>query len=169
MSKKNKEFKRTNYRMGDGSVVATITANQKKGKLKGKNKKETRILKGACTHHIIGKNGKIKPMYHNDGNGRCICRMCGGSWKAKMYNDDDLERIIGKTEDVNNQSKMIVQAIGADKSTIRYFSEFGSMLKLYSKTYNNIRRIAEKQDSMKRKKKGNHSGGNSNTTLGAWR
>ena len=58
MSKKNKEFKRTNYRMGDGSVVATITANQKKGKLKGKNKKETRILKGACTHHIIGKNGK---------------------------------------------------------------------------------------------------------------
>lgn len=168
MSKKNKEFKRATYRMGDGSVVATLTANQKKGKLKGKNKKETKILKGACVHHIIGKNGKIKPMYHNDGNGRCICRMCGGSFPAKMFNEDKLDKVIGNMEDLNNQSKMVVQAIGADKSTIRFFSELGSMLKLYPKTYSNIRRIAEKQDSMKRKKKGNHNGG-SNTTLGAWR
>ena len=42
------------------ALLQVTKSINKKGKLKGRNKKETKMLKGMCTHHKINKNGKVK-------------------------------------------------------------------------------------------------------------
>ena len=59
MATKNK--KQNEIKIGDGSVIAIITENlSKKGEIKGRNKRQTKVLRGACMHHVINRKGKVK-------------------------------------------------------------------------------------------------------------
>ena len=53
-------------------IQVTNKALTKKGRLKGKNKKETKALKNACMHHKINRKGKLKPAYFIQDND-CTC------------------------------------------------------------------------------------------------
>ena len=168
MSKKNKKLKQVTYHRGDGSVIAIITDHYKKGKLRAGSKKEKKILKGACTHHFLSKNDRVKPAYYNDGRGYCTCNICGHTWPAKMKPKDKVESAIGPVRELNDQLKTLAQAMNADKKTIGYVSEFGSMIELFPPFYERIKTVAEKNDRVKKKKK-NKGSSDGGVSFGAWK
>lgn len=125
----------------------------KKGKLVGKNKKETKMLKAVCPHHRINKHGKVKPTFMNNGEGTCVCTMCRATFPAKFFKDEKLDGIIGDMKTVNEQAKFMAVATGAGNQTIDFFTQFGVMLANYKKAYTKERNVAEKQSNVKNKKK----------------
>lgn len=166
MGKKN-EYRQTKYRRGDGSVIDVETQHVKKGRLKGANKKQTRILRGSCVHHVITKNGKIKGTWSNNGKGQCQCYLCKATWPTKMLDKYEVEKKLHGAKELVNQAKFISQAINADRKTVTFYANLGASLEMFPNEYNNIKRIVEKRDSLKKKKK---KGGNSGpkTTIGYW-
>lgn len=148
------------------AIEEVTKATNKKGKLKGKNKKETKVLKAVCPHHKISKKGKIKPTTFRSSDGMCICSMCGAKFPARFYKDDDVDRIVGDMETLNNQSKYMSTAIGAGPKSIDYFCNMGAELSTYGKSYRKIREVADKRGRAKQKKRKRTFGGSSE--YGSW-
>lgn len=147
-------------------AVVEITKNiNKKGHLKGKNKKETRVLVGMCVHHRINKHGKLKPTIFNNGDGYCICTVCGAKFKTQFYENKDLGDVLGDMKLLNNQSKYMATAINAGDQTIDYFARVGVMLEDYKKTYKKVRAVAQKQGNVRSRKKHTQSG---SSAYGSW-
>ena len=68
-----------------GSITAKITDSlNKRGEIKGRNKKETKNLKAMCMHHKYTKKGKLRPEIINDGAGKCTCTMCTHSFSTEI-------------------------------------------------------------------------------------
>lgn len=154
-----------------GSIVATITNNlNKRGEIKGNTKKETKNLKAMCTHHKINKKGKIKPAIYNDGNGVCVCELCGHKFDAHIYDKGELNKIVNKFTNVLDQSKYMAQASDLGKDTIEYLGELSVGVSHFSKTYNKISNVVRRADNIKNKKKKNKFGGDDgSTSYGGWR
>lgn len=164
MGKKNK---RPVYKLNDGSIPALITEHvTKKGRLKAANKKDYKVLRGACVHHTISNKGKLRATVSNDGKGQCYCRICDRSFPTATYKDKVLDATIGGMRDLNNQAKFINTAIGGGQESQRYFSEFGSMIELYRGRYEKLLKVAEKVDGLKKKKRKKTSAG---STFGSWK
>ena len=164
MAKKNK--KQNEIKIGDGSVIAIITENlSKKGEIKGRNKRQTKVLRGACMHHVINRKGKVKARIWNDGKGHCTCTLCKFTFGTKRAGDKELDLTVGDFQKLNNQAKFIAAAIGADSDTITYLSKIGSDLMFYNKTYKRIMSIVEKRDNLSNKKQKSHTGSNN---FGSW-
>ena len=141
-------------------------ALNKKGVLKGRNKKETRALVGGCPHHKLNKHGKVKPtIFIKDGD-TCVCTMCGAEFRAHFFNNNDQRDIIDPMIELNNHNKYISNATNAGDEASEYFSQVGVLLSSYYKNSKKVRNVAEKQDSVKKKKKHNNRGGSS--AFGTW-
>lgn len=150
----------------NGPVQMVTRAINKKGRLKGKNKKETKMLKASCPHHRYNKKGKLKPTIFNNNDGTCICTMCGGKFPAKFYDNDQLGQIVGDMRTLNEQSKYMAVATGSGDSTVEYFSQTGAILSKYKKAYKKVRSFADKQSNIKNKKKKKVATGSSQ--YGGW-
>ena len=146
--------------------VEQISKNvNKKGRIKGKNKRETKALIGMCPHHKYNKNGKLKPtIFSNDGE-YCICSMCGAKFPASFYKNEEIGEIIGEMKVLNNQNKFSAVATNAGTEMNDFFAQFGVMLQHYKKNSKKVRNVAEKQGRVKEKKK-QHNGGSS--MYGSW-
>lgn len=166
MAKKNKN--KPIYKLSDGSVPAIITSHlSKKGKLRCDDKKQEKVLRGACVHHKLNGNGKIKATISSNGKGERYCRICGAVFSTTPFSDEALSEVLNDMENLNNQAKFVVTAVGADNSSQRFFAETGSILKLYPKAYKKLIKVAKKADSVKKKKKKNRS--DATSTYGSWR
>ena len=164
MAKKQKH--RNEYSIGDGSIVAIITESlSNKGEIRGRSKKQTKVLKGACVHHVINKKGKIKARIHNDGKSVCTCLLCKFKFGTKLYEDKALDAEINGFQRLNNQAQFLAVAAGADEETVRFFSEMGSKTMFYAKSYRKLRSIVERQDSISKKKTKNKTG---SQNFGSW-
>ena len=160
--------KKPDYKL-DGNIIATIKEHTNKhGKIKGKNKKQTRTLVGACPHHTLNKNGKIKPILSNDGKQTCTCRACGASFKGHPYSGEDVKRMAKGTKELVNQLKYLSVAVNAGNETVRFACELGSMLEHLPSVYKNVKQIAEKAEAVKNKKKKKKSNSNF-SNVGGWR
>lgn len=150
-------------------VYQTTKVLNKKGKIKGKNKKETKALKAQCCHHMYNKKMKQKPTIFRTGDDYAICEACGARFPVKVFEDDELNARIKGFEEMNNQAKYIAVAVGAGNSTVEYFSKVGAAIQPFKKTYKKIRTIAQKKNSLNKKKnkKGNRTGGGS-AQYGSW-
>lgn len=151
-----------------GSVVRIIKDNTtKKGKIRGKNKQETRIMKGACPHHTINKKGKIVPtlVSDRDSNKYKVCRLCGARVEARTYDKEEVSKKLQGAIDVDNNMKFLAVATNAGEPMVRFSSELGSMLKVAKKYYRKVAKIAEKAEKIKSKK---NKGRRSNDSLGSW-
>jgi cation transport regulator ChaC len=156
------------YKAGDGSVISIIKENTTKhGKIKGKNKKQTKVLRGACVHHTTNHKGKVKPTIGNNDGKVCRCRLCGGTFKPSTYDKEAAENKIKGMREINNQAKYLAVALGTANENIRYFSELGSMIELFPKNYRKLASIAEKVESVKKKKKNRDN--DNYSSLGSWR
>ena len=147
-------------------VKLVTEALNKKGALKGKSKKETKVLKALCPHHKYSKKGKLKPTIFNNGDGTCVCTMCGKKFPASLYNNENLGQIVGDMKTLNEQSKYMAVATGAGPATIDYYSQFGVMIGNYKKSYKKLRNVIAKQDSIKQKKK--KRAGTTSAQYGSW-
>ena len=149
------------------SVMKVTKSINKKGKLKGHNKKETKMLKGICPHHRINKHGKVKPtIFSNDGE-YCICTMCGAKFPAKFFTNDEIKTLVNDMEEMNNQNKFTSVATNSGDQMVDYFGQFGVMLKVYKKNAKKLRNVAEKQGNVRNKKK-NKNGGSGSSMYGSW-
>lgn len=167
MSKKKKN-KIPVYKLGDGSVPAIITEHlSKKGRLKASDKKQERILRGACVHHMINKAGKLKPTVSNNGKRECFCRICRSSFSTVPYDDGTVSNVVSEMKGLNNQAKFMITAIGGGNESQRFFSELGSMLEMYPSRYVKVLKVAKKADGIRRKKKKKKSSGAS--SYGSWK
>lgn len=146
--------------MADIKYVSLMTKNlTKKGVLKGKNKKETKILRGSCVHHFYSKKHKLKAApWRNSGTGKCSCPMCNHEFRAKFYRDDELPGIINPYVEFVDQAKYIAVAANLGEKTIAYWADLGGKVALSKKMYKKSRNVAQKQSKMKKKKNKNFSG-----------
>ena len=97
--------------------VIEVTKNlTKKGRLKGRNKKETRALRGMCPHHKVNKRGHIKPTLIPGGKGYCYCRMCKAKVPTKFFDDEYVKETADNMAEINSQAKYIAAAgnLGTD-------------------------------------------------------
>lgn len=140
----------------------------KNGKIKGKNKKQTKALRCACTHHVISKKGKIRPNIDNDGNGVCYCEGCNESFRSKLFSDEELSTIFEDQNEVLQQAKFLATALDAGEETEEYLAVLNILLSEFPKTYRKLRNAAEKKDRIQKKSKGKTEKYNGSSAFGGW-
>lgn len=147
-------------------VLQTTRAITKKGKLKGKNKKETKVLRAACPHHKFNKHGKLKnTIWNNDGE-YCVCTLCNKKFPASFFSDDNIDNVVEGMEELNNQNKFTAVATNAGDDAVKFYAETGVILSKYKKMSKKTKSLAEKQSRVKNKKKKNRYTGSS--MYGSW-
>lgn len=151
--------------MANKNIVKITKSINKKGRLKGSNKKETKILNGICTHHKINKHGKIKPTTFVNADEYCICKICGAKFPARFYDNDALDDIIDGMKELNNQNKYTSVAINSGDKMTDFFCTFGAMLTTYKKNSKKIREVARKRGDIKKKKDKSRGG---SSMYGSW-
>lgn len=150
------------------NVISLITKHvTKSGKLKGKNKKETKWLKAICVHFIYNKKNKLKPMFFNDGQGECVCKLCARSFPAKIIDNQTVEEACKTVISYMDQAVAGAISIGASNNTIEDLAETKAKVnKFRKKGYNRIMKGVTATDRIKNKKKKNRNSGN--TVYGVW-
>lgn len=155
---------------GKGGIVAAVTNSlNKHGEIKGNSKKETKNLKAMCPHHKINKKGKIKPTVYNDGNGTCVCTMCGAKFTTHLFNKEEIDKIQGKFKGVLDQARYMTEAADLGKDTSTYLAKLSVDVSHFGKTYGKIRHVVQRSENMKKKKKNNNNRGNGSENYGGWR
>lgn len=148
------------------AVSAVSKSLNKKGKIKGKNKKETKYLKRACTHHHYNRKGKLKADFFNNSNGECICELCGRSFPTKPETKDnirnELEGVLGHV----NQAVTAAVAGSLGEKAVDKFVNLKVLLEEFPKDYSRTMKAISKEDNIKKKKKNNNGGGSSQ--YGGW-
>lgn len=157
--------------MAQNKLLVKITSMlNKHGEIKGKDKKETKALKGSCPHWKINKKGKKVTNIKIIGD-YGICKACGAKIPLHLYSNDEVKKTVNGFRDLNNQAKFLSIATNSGDEMVGLFSKQGVLLNLYKKNYKKIRKIAEKQDSLKKGKKKNKNKGNggaSSDAFGSW-
>lgn len=137
----------------------------KKGQLKGGDKKKTKALRSICVHHAINKKGKQKARIHDAGNGNCQCAICRDKFKADFYTDKEYADGYASFKPQISQAKMMAISVGADKETVRRLCELNLYVDRSQGIMKSLRKVAQKQDAKKNKKKKKTRKNN----LGAWK
>lgn len=163
--------KRTELKVSPGksTVQAVTNSLNKHGEIKGNNKKETRNLRALCPHHKITKKGKIKPTVYNDGNGTCTCEMCGHKFPTHLFDKDETQKIIGRVTQLLDQGRYMCEAADLGKETKAYLATTSVQVSHLPKIYAKIKRVVEKSENTKRKKKGNRNSRGGSEAYGGWR
>lgn len=152
----------------DLSGVDTVTEVSKHlnkhGKLTG-DKKSRKALRSICPHHALNRKGRVKPRIHIEGNKMCQCEICKERFKAGFYDDQEYAKAYNQMKPILSQAKLLTIATGADKRTVQDVAALNLRMDRFGKTYSSLRKISEKQDKVKNKKKKNYN----NSDLGGWR
>lgn len=151
-------------------AVSTISKSvNKKGKIKGKNKKETKYLTRACTHHVYNKKGKLKPKFFNNAKGECICELCGAHFPTKFVEKADVKEMIKPILGLVDQAKTMAVSGGLGEGAVNKFVNVAVLLHEFPKDYTRAVEAISKRDAVKKKKNnnGNNNGGGS-SQYGGW-
>ncbi len=153
------------------ALILISKADRKHGKIKGKNKKETKQLRLMCPHYKITKKGHVKatiipaPGVDENGHKYCVCEQCGATVRTKFLTDEDVAKVIGDAMDMFQQLKYMGTAVGSDK-TVDLAAQVCVLLKAGKKGYLRTRDIAKKSGNMKKKK--NKNNGRGSNFYGSW-
>ena len=147
--------------------VALVTKNlNKKGTLKGKNKKETKYLKAICTSHKYNKKGTLKPTIINNGDGTCICSICGERFPANFFSKDNMHETMKDVNEITAQLKYMAVSTNAGPAAVDYICQTSAMLSQLPKMYKKVHSVAAKQSKNNNNRKKKHSNGSSQ--YGSW-
>ena len=150
-------------------AVSTISKSlNKKGKIKGKNKKETKYLKRACTHHYYNKKGKIKAAYFNNSNGECICELCGRSFPTKLETKDEVRNKLETAVGLVNQVSAAAVARSLGEKAVDKFVTLKVLLEEFPKDYSRVMKAVSKEENIKKKKKHHNNNGGGSSQYGGW-
>jgi hypothetical protein len=151
------------------AVSAISKSLNKKGKIKGKNKKETKYLMRACTHHYYNRKGKLKPAFINDSNGTCVCELCQRSFPTKPETKDAVKNKITPILGLANQVVTASVAGNLGEKAIDSFVNLKVLLEEFPKNYSRAMKAISKEDNIKKKKKKNiNGGGGGSSQYGGW-
>lgn len=149
-----------------GSVRLISNSLGKKGRIRGKSKKETKQLLAICPHHVYSKKGKLKPTIDYD-NGTCTCYLCGATFSAAPYDNAEFNKKHDDMTEIIDQAKFMSVEIGGGAETNEFLSSYAAQHKKFKKVYGKIKDVAVKQSKIKKsKKKKSNSGGSSR--YGSW-
>lgn len=155
---------------GKKNLVAMLTEKcNKKGELRGNNKKDTKNLKEMCVHHRLNKKGKVKPQITSEG-GRCHCKMCSSKFPTLILKQDKLVAIQKPYKEYINQAKFMATAADLGDDAIQFLAKYSVDSAKFIKLYGKIANAVEKHDSVKKKKKnkGGNGGGSGSSSYGSW-
>ena len=150
------------------AVSAVSKSLNKKGKIKGKNKKETKYLMRACTHHYYNRKGKLKAAFFNNSNGECICELCGRSFPTKPETKADVKDKLSSILGLANQAVTAAVAGDLGEKAVDKFVNLKVLLEEFPKDYNRTMKAISKEDNIKKKKKHNGDGGGGSSQYGGW-
>ena len=138
----------------------------KHGVLKGKNKKETKVLKATCMHHKYNKKGKLKSRISDvDKNGICHCTMCETDFRALPYNKEDRRKALDESLNLIDNTKFYITAVDPkNEAAQRLLAEADVAMRLVAKYNKKVTKIVMKKDNLTEKKKKNEV----ESTLGSW-
>lgn len=160
-----KKMKTTHLDLGGKKLIEFHTSClNKRGELKGKNKKETRIIRDTCMHHKIGRKGKLKSRVDVQ-ESQAHCTMCGHDFTAEPYSKEDRKKVIGEIREFADHTKFIAAAVGADENTLRHLAEFSVGIDNINKINKQCTKIVKKTDQISKKKKKNRE---TSSQLGSW-
>lgn len=152
-------------------IVKVTESLNKSGRIKGKNKKETKVLRAICGHHKINKKGKLKPQIYNNGTGECTCELCERTFRTKLFTDEMVNEIIDNAMELADQGEFIAISTDAGEEAVNAFAEFKVALINLGKAYRRVRQLAQKQDKIKNKNRRGKDGRNdkdSSAAYGGW-
>ena len=156
MGKKKTKMKTTQLNLGGKRLIEFHTASlNKHGELKGKNKKETRVIRDTCMHHKIGKKGKLKSRVDLIGDNMGHCTMCCHEFTITPYTKEDRKKIISDVTEMTDQTKFMAAAIGADESTQRALAEFSVGIRNLNRINKQCTKMVKKEDQLSKKNKKN--------------
>lgn len=134
-------------------IMDVTKALDRYGKLKGKNKKETKILKYSCVHHRYNRKGtKVKTTARSVGN-TLVCSACKQEIAKQFFAKDQVKDICRELREVVEQGKYLAVACNTSAETINYFSKFAVELHMFPKAYTRLAEIANNRGKVKKKKK----------------
>ncbi len=155
------------------SFTSIITKSlDKHGRIKGKNKKETKKLKDECFHHIKSKKHKIKPDIQNDGQGTCTCYACNHKFRTHTYSKDDMRDLCDNFMEVVDQAKYITVAANLGRNAEEYLVHLTGAVRTFPKFYTKAVKVVSKEESTKKRKKRKNSNDWRSTDsyqYGSWR
>ena len=150
-------------------AISTISkAINKKGKIKGKNKKETKYLERACLHHYYNKKGKLKAAIVNNDNGLCVCELCGRSFSTKLRSKDDVRNIFEDGLSIVNQAAYAATSAHLGEEAIDKMVKLKVLIEEFPKDYSRIFKAVSKEESINNKKKKHNNSGNGSNQYGNW-
>lgn len=167
MGKKNdKKIKTAVLNLGGKKLIEFHTdCLNKHGELKGKNKKETKLIKDTCMHHKVGKKGKLKSRVNvNDQTAHCT--MCGHEFPATLYTKEERNRIVGEYIEYLDNTGYMAASVEAGEDILRCVAEAKVSARNTKKINKKCTKIVRKEDQIAKKKKKNKDNGNSK--LGSW-
>lgn len=164
----SKDFKKQNGKQA--TVVKVTNSLNKHGVIKGKDKKETKMLKWQCPHHKLTKKGKLKSMIYNDGNGVCSCSMCGHKFPPRIANKTEIAKVVNKTIQYVDQARYMVTAADLGQESETYLERLSVDINRFPKVYGRIGHVINKHDNTKKKKNKNRNRYNDSgsSSYGGW-
>lgn len=167
MSKKSNYYKNGSSGKKYQAVLSTTEALTKKGKLKGKNKKQTKLLKAACCHHVYNRKGKLRPTYHDNSHGNVTCELCGRSFSVMWADKDKINDIIKPVLSYMDQAAAGAVAGNLGEKAVDTLVHTKVAVTQFPKNYEKVMKVLHKASRMKKKKNRNNNGGGS-TQYGSW-
>ena len=147
-------------------AVIQITKNlSKNGKLKGKNKKETKALKAAFPFHKLNKKGRLVPTTFIQ-HGYNICTVTNKKFPARFFSKEEIKDRLDNMEELINQGKFFAVATNAGDGMVDYFCKIAVEFSRFKKNFKKVSKIATKQSSFKDKKKNKHN--DVSSSYGSW-
>lgn len=165
--KKDKMFKKGNIKRSESLKLISSKIN-KKGKLKGSNKKETKNIRAACAHHIITKKGKIKNKLVTYNKTSAICKLCNAIVPVTLISPEEAEKAWETGRIMYDQSKYVAVKMGIKPETIDIICNGSVYWAKMKKIYSRISRIVNKTNSLNQHKK-NPNNNNRDKVFGQWR
>jgi hypothetical protein len=146
-------------------IVLVDKSLNKHGEIKGKNKKETKMLRKSCVHHKYNKKGNIRsvtfPVNNPDtefmeryGESKFfVCRRCGKMIRLHTYNKKEVKEILAPVYDCLETEKFIAAATNAGQGVVSYLVGTQIQLDKLPKVAGKLDKIASKKSKLASKKK----------------
>lgn len=115
--KKDKMFKKGNTKRSEMLRLISNKIN-KKGKIKGKDKKETKQFRALCAHHVITKKGKIKNKLVTYNKTNAICKLCNAIVPVTLMSPEEVEKTLETGRIMYDQSKYVAVKMGMRPETV---------------------------------------------------
>lgn len=141
-------------------IKVSTMCKKKKGKLKGKNKKETQLLKDICPHHFLTKKGRVETRLTNLGDmkykhpkpGVAKCVLCGTKFSLNPYTIQEVDDIVSAYVDLLNLTQYLSVEVNANGEITDMLGEECTRAREVKKIYKRINKITKKRNHIKKNK-----------------